>query len=280
MPSVTQQDPVLSTSKKRRRGENDNAESNENRHVCNAAVHYKRVMAFPRQHHYHAPDRTLLLTSEGQFLQNNDEHLQNGFFARKTPILPAQSTAKRLRMEDETAAVDHNPNRDQRRRMIASAYSLQQKTAHVSSRLPHEGLQQADHNSRPQLPARSISAPAPTTSALAPCHICQRRPTKKSDLDSFADCEGCGMRTCYVCIRECLGWDREEDDNPDSPLIRMEDVDDPAVVMGGNGKSGFFRVWPKPGSSRHRQMICRRCCIEEGADGDVMCLGCLQLRCH
>ncbi|KAJ4297230.1 hypothetical protein N0V88_004148 [Collariella sp. IMI 366227] len=38
------------------------------------------------------------------------------------------------------------------------------------------------------------------------CHICSRKPQKKSDFDSFADCHGCGQRTCYVCIRECLGW--------------------------------------------------------------------------
>ncbi|EPE31525.1 hypothetical protein GLAREA_12281 [Glarea lozoyensis ATCC 20868] len=40
---------------------------------------------------------------------------------------------------------------------------------------------------------------------LSPCHICRRKPTSKHELDGFADCEGCGERTCYVCIRECLG---------------------------------------------------------------------------
>ncbi|RGP62046.1 hypothetical protein FLONG3_10349 [Fusarium longipes] len=40
-----------------------------------------------------------------------------------------------------------------------------------------------------------------TNALVAPCHICHRRPTKKTHLDSFADCQGCGERTCFVCIR-------------------------------------------------------------------------------
>ena len=46
----------------------------------------------------------------------------------------------------------------------------------------------------------------PASGLLDPCHICHRKPTRKSDLDSFADCMGCGQRTCYVCIRQCQGW--------------------------------------------------------------------------
>ncbi|ESZ89870.1 hypothetical protein SBOR_9739 [Sclerotinia borealis F-4128] len=40
---------------------------------------------------------------------------------------------------------------------------------------------------------------------LRACHICRRKPTVKKELDAFANCEGCGKRTCWVCIRECLG---------------------------------------------------------------------------
>ncbi|KAF3768935.1 hypothetical protein M406DRAFT_344868 [Cryphonectria parasitica EP155] len=83
---------------------------------------------------------------------------------------------------------------------------------------------QTDEDQRQALPTpscrqhRSLSAAStkhspPKASAptnLSPCHICHRRPTKKTELDSFADCEGCGERTCYVCIRECLGWRAHE----------------------------------------------------------------------
>ncbi|KAK2741778.1 hypothetical protein FQN57_005522 [Myotisia sp. PD_48] len=40
---------------------------------------------------------------------------------------------------------------------------------------------------------------------LAPCHICHRRPTTRTVLDAYADCEICLERTCYVCLRECNG---------------------------------------------------------------------------
>ncbi|KAL2685410.1 hypothetical protein Neosp_006508 [[Neocosmospora] mangrovei] len=43
----------------------------------------------------------------------------------------------------------------------------------------------------------SRPSPRPTGAVLAPCHICHRKPTKKSDLDSFAECQGCGERTCF-----------------------------------------------------------------------------------
>lgn len=42
---------------------------------------------------------------------------------------------------------------------------------------------------------------------LTPCHICYRRPTMRSQLDAYADCELCKERTCYVCLRECDGPD-------------------------------------------------------------------------
>lgn len=43
-----------------------------------------------------------------------------------------------------------------------------------------------------------------TTPSLCPCHICHRRPTTRSLLDAYADCNLCGSRTCYICLRECL----------------------------------------------------------------------------
>ncbi|TLD12074.1 uncharacterized protein PgNI_03919 [Pyricularia grisea] len=278
MPSVTQQEPMVCTSKKRRREEDDSAEPEENRHAYNSAVQYKitTTTSLPRQHHYHAADRAILMTSSGQLL-HQDEHTHNALFARKT-LVPLQTATKRLRMDGEPADGDHNLSRDQHRRIIAAAQVRQPKVAHISSISFHEALQQTSHSSRPYPPARTTSAPAPATSTLAPCHICQRRPTKKSDLDSFADCEGCGMRTCYVCIRECLGWDREEHDHVDPSSMPMEDVDErgAANCMGGNEDNGSSRTWPRPGTWGHRQMVCSRCCVEEGVDGDVICLGCLQ----
>ncbi|RSM16562.1 hypothetical protein CEP52_000052 [Fusarium oligoseptatum] len=42
----------------------------------------------------------------------------------------------------------------------------------------------------------SRPSPRATGAVLAPCHICHRKPTKKSDLDSFAECQGCETQCC------------------------------------------------------------------------------------
>lgn len=133
--------------------------------------------------------------------------------------------------------------------------------------------------------------------SLTPCHICHRRPTKRSDLDSFAECQGCGERACYVCIRECQGWnadDAREVLSEQEVLSRsfcMDDAEDMSQhtrddnsgehdhnnttaeslsVEGGRYRSR--EGWVAGG---HRGVVCSRCCIERGAEGDVVCLGCL-----
>ncbi|EXF77314.1 hypothetical protein CFIO01_09881 [Colletotrichum fioriniae PJ7] len=135
-----------------------------------------------------------------------------------------------------------------------------------------------------------------TPSSLAPCHICHRRPTKKSDLDSFADCQGCGQRSCYICVRECQGWEKDgqpsgngginstqqgqgQDGLDLSRSCTMDDVDDDRQRQSREeeeakraGQATRHNGWTGGG---HRQMVCSRCCIEKGSEGDIVCLGCL-----
>ncbi|PHH73136.1 hypothetical protein CDD80_4020 [Ophiocordyceps camponoti-rufipedis] len=173
--------------------------------------------------------------------------------------------------------------------------------------------------SRPATPPSSTAkAAAAAAVLLMPCHVCHRRPTKKSDLDSFAKCQGCRRRTCYVCIRECHDWlaDQRPPPPPIEPLpsnvddendvlpssYPMDDEDDEDDVNNHNGQS----VTPGPGQHPpllhadeqdddaddddeedgghdvaawhtwgHRAVICSRCCVERGREGDVVCLGCL-----
>ncbi|ROW11508.1 hypothetical protein VMCG_01204 [Cytospora schulzeri] len=164
------------------------------------------------------------------------------------------------------------------------------------------------HNHSRSPSATKVTPKPPTTTShnlLSPCHICHRKPTKKNELDSYADCEGCGERTCYVCIRECLGWkatehserfdrevlmrdqDNREDEQQDEERnsehlyqsFSMEDApigenqqhdseadQDPTKRGGtwGNGNRG------------HRGRICSQCCVENGPEGEVICLGCLE----
>ncbi|KAM0248658.1 hypothetical protein ACHAQJ_009365 [Trichoderma viride] len=131
---------------------------------------------------------------------------------------------------------------------------------------------------------------------LMPCHVCHRRPTKKSDLDSFARCQSCQEQTCFICIRECQSQSPNktatpplsEDEDVLSPSFHMDDADDCTMSPSSNihaqqhnnnihatGRQGMFSMRAAAGSSIHHAMICSRCCVEEGAEGEVVCLGCL-----
>ncbi|KAH8197943.1 hypothetical protein TruAng_007893 [Truncatella angustata] len=158
----------------------------------------------------------------------------------------------------------------------------------------HSSSSSSNYSTPPVSPQILPQAGARTTSSalLSPCHICHRKPTKRSELDSFADCEGCGQRTCYVCTRQCQGWlpdaqkqparERSGED-PEEALSRsftMHDADDEAhwhiehhnpTIIGAKEQSGTGG-WKAKG---HGSVICSRCCVERGSQGDVMCLGCL-----
>ncbi|KAM5381000.1 hypothetical protein ACJZ2D_003115 [Fusarium nematophilum] len=126
--------------------------------------------------------------------------------------------------------------------------------------------------------ANRLTPPRTTSAVLAPCHICHRKPTKKSDLDSFADCEGCGERTCFVCIRECQSSNLSEESvlSEQEVLSRsfyMDDVDDQPQKWNhaASGRQEAKKGWDAVG---HRAVVCSRCCIERGVHGEVACLGC------
>lgn len=155
-----------------------------------------------------------------------------------------------------------------------------------------ESREELHDKDRLTTPATTTTIPTNPTPAslMSRCHICFRKPNKKSDLDSFADCQGCGQRTCYVCIRECLGWGLPNlqtripgNPLPSIPSLKQEasftmlDVDAPTTE--------YHQPPPEPRPQEHehgwerggghRQMVCSRCCVEKGQDGDVVCLGCL-----
>lgn len=119
---------------------------------------------------------------------------------------------------------------------------------------------------------------------LRSCHVCWRKPTEKAHLDAYADCEGCGERTCFVCMRVCEGLG----------VVRDERIGDGRFSFGfdgeGHGWQAFGgdggtdgesteeerRVWDRDRIEGHRGRVCSRCCVERGSEGDVWCLGCLR----
>jgi hypothetical protein len=118
-------------------------------------------------------------------------------------------------------------------------------------------------------------------SDLSSCHICRRKPTAKNELDAFADCEGCGERTCWICIRECagLGVTGEEmgieiESGQFSFEFEVERGKDERARLESDLAAG--RQTEEEGITReHKRMICGRCCVERGTEGEVWCFGCL-----
>jgi len=137
--------------------------------------------------------------------------------------------------------------------------------------------------------AQKETARATGKADLSPCHICRRKPTVKSELDAFDDCECCGERTCYICTRKC--------DRPGmmwrAPLKASQNLRENNMVVedaccDGDESIGIgMRDRMKDGSTlgehashgsrpQHRDQICSACCLERGADGEIWCLGCLR----
>lgn len=194
---------------------------------------------------------------------DNYHHYHHGSSSSSSNLSPLATNTRKM-----------IPLSSKRQRMTSVDIELDPKRQHDITSKFHQKEEEET------LPAKPRPNLASKTSLLTPCHICSRKPTKKSDLDSFADCQGCGQRTCYVCIRECLGWSPPSQQPPPplslqtEPSFTMIDVDSaeeqqppPPVESGG---------WTtKGGGAGHRKMVCSRCCVERGQDGDVVCLGCL-----
>ncbi|KAI1383261.1 uncharacterized protein F4822DRAFT_419943 [Hypoxylon trugodes] len=183
--------------------------------------------------------------------------------SRKIVPLPA-SKRFRLVSESEEHYLTHN----------ASHISHSQQS-HLSHAHPEHQTALTSQHGRLGTSSRSVN----TSALLSPCHICHRKPTKKSDLDSFADCMGCGQRACFICIRACQGWlpPSTEEEADLSASFTMRDVDDDISndqesdekqEKGGGPEDGWM-------GRGHREMVCSRCCVERGSEGDVVCLGCL-----
>ncbi|KAL4943949.1 hypothetical protein BDV06DRAFT_122734 [Aspergillus oleicola] len=139
--------------------------------------------------HLQSFGHALHLSYMGSLEHKNDRHCPQ-FLTRKRRVLPhagchssqpvpssQQHTSQHISM-NQPACLSANPA------IISSA---------VSPRTS------ASKSSQPNICA--------SPSLLRPCHICHRRPTTKELLEAYADCELCGHRACFVCLRQCDGSD-------------------------------------------------------------------------
>lgn len=248
----------------------------------------------------------LSLSSTSEASQNvlsaiaNHEHfvIPSGRGSTSLFSLPRKAVTKRLRLIEEnpheqsnTHYAHHNHNHAHD---LSSTFSQSQQSYFSHA---HPDLNSAASASSHQARSSHTSRTNNSAALLSPCYICHRKPTRKSDLDSFADCMGCGGRACFICLRACQGWPTTSDgggsdDDPTaeaeevSTSFTMRDVDDEETTAHGHGGQITAEIqqnaeqrqkkgeggWNGRG---HRGVICSRCCVEQGSEGDVVCLGCL-----
>ncbi|OJJ65950.1 hypothetical protein ASPBRDRAFT_164326 [Aspergillus brasiliensis CBS 101740] len=96
-----------------------------------------------------------------------------------------------------------------------------------------------------------------SASCLRPCHICHRKPTTREYVDAYADCDLCGGRSCYICLRhcdsiDCSGLLR----TPTSSLQERPDDDE----------------W----QTERARKVCSACAIEGIADSGKEVIRCLE----
>ncbi len=278
MPSVAQESPTLPSSKKRRRDD-----------TTHQIPPYATLLAaftpagvdnpIPSSSGANSSPRVFFPASAFDNSDLHSHHL-SPFPARKIVPLPS---GKRQR-----TTVDITPETDDEPMQRSPSGSPSQKHE------PHHQQRQHAHpeNTSSMSQAYSDAKARPPTPAAAPalmsrCHVCSRKPTKKSDLDSFADCQGCGQRTCYVCIRECLGWGPNIQNTaasatptPTLPITPLEEGETSFTMLDADAqeadrpqKGQSEHGWTRGGG--HRQVVCSGCCVERGQDGEVVCLGCL-----
>lgn len=108
-----------------------------------------------------------------------------------------------------------------------------------------------------------ISYPSMSPSALRPCHICHRRPTTRQVLDAYADCDLCGERACFICLRQC-----------DALACRGTNK-----YPGISGESDVYTPGGTLDGTDSRRKICSSCAVEGISDIGteiVQCLDCVR----
>ncbi|KAH6619207.1 hypothetical protein B0J18DRAFT_237665 [Chaetomium sp. MPI-SDFR-AT-0129] len=265
MPSVAQEAPLVQPAKKRRRDDDDHQILTPHL-IPRSIFDEKTTHNFDSSHHHH-----------------------HDFPSTARKVIPL-APGKRQR-----TVADANPEADGEPMQRSPPHSPSHLRIHHHPHRDHHNARDtsyADHKSRSPPPA-AIASRGNSAALMNRCHICSRKPSRKSDLDSFANCQGCGQRTCYVCIRECLGWapgsrepgQQRQNGQPGIPTpitaTPVEDAGETSFTMldaddeSGQDQQHPQRVeegWTRGGG--HRRVVCSRCCVERGQDGEVVCLGC------
>ncbi|EPE03959.1 hypothetical protein F503_04807 [Ophiostoma piceae UAMH 11346] len=198
-------------------------------------------------------------------------HDDNELLSHKLASAAATTPPFRTSLGGSTALLRSSPAPSQRK--IIPVGSKRRRLSSCDSSISADGCRSKSAKDS------SSSASTYVSSLMLPCHVCQRKPRRKSDLDSQADCEGCGQRACFVCLRECAGWAANGFRDDCGGQTPTEDASEHGLCHFGlsphqSSRKPSSRPW-SVSSRGHRRIICSRCCVERGQDGEVVCLGCM-----
>lgn len=104
-----------------------------------------------------------------------------------------------------------------------------------------------------------------SAASLRPCHICYRRPTTRELLDAYADCDLCGERACYICLRQCDASDCRGSVNFGGSYLIKDGSD--RIQEDVNGRDSVIRQTRK---------ICSCCAMEGMTETGVEVVRCLE----
>lgn len=288
MPSVTHE-RISSTKKRRRDDDVENSYNTSNIQIPLYADYTSNYPSPPLQ----VTDLPFLYTSSHPALDTTRGILADkSSYANPAMLQPYPPALRKIipiainKKQRISASDDVYHREDSHHMLLAKSHSPTSASHHHHH--PHQKQQQQQH----ALPSKIKS--------LDPCHICSRPPKKKADLDSFADCQGCGQRTCYICMRECPGWTSSLQQRPYHQIGKSEEQTHDIPMASSSPENSFTMLdadadtevdvdfdekekrvhTPKPTSTGwhangHRETICGQCCEERGDNGDVVCFGCL-----
>lgn len=218
--------------------------------------------------------RDAVAPSQGQeptaFVPSSIQHLNAPFYSGPQDVDRLMSGSKcLLATEADLARPGAQPAlAAKRRRLMQQQQQQQEQWPGVRWSAPQGKLYPL--NTSLNVPPRSSPPVSPKTipeydqHVLRPCHICHRRPTTREVLDAYADCDRCGERACYICLRECTAADCggatpvAPDAMDDGPL------DEP---MAGQAYRYGERI--------KRRRVCAWCAVEGLTDSGVEIVRCL-----
>ncbi|EED15935.1 hypothetical protein TSTA_010520 [Talaromyces stipitatus ATCC 10500] len=160
-----------------------------------------------------------MLTSPTSISQRQWLHLQSapntvpgsGELAKKRKILQPHSHYRQQQQQQQQYLRPHSGNpvpstEAQTERPPPPTLMIPFFNSHRDADISTSSLSVADDYDNAISP-RTLPTPTGTDTStklvLRPCHVCHRKPSTKVMLDAYADCELCGQRACYVCLREC-----------------------------------------------------------------------------